>query len=212
MHPCRLIGSEFSWDYGRCPLGDKLVHGVVADIPHVARESPSYGNRGGFCALASCHHFAIAIAQMLLSGPGSIFGVGEARDAFRCRCWVSRGGNRYDQALSTIRRRNVELPVLVIDPVTRRSPLLCSLGVKPRYDINAPAVGNRRRSPASAIREPAMTLSMQRSERSSSTTGFNVDGLTSRSRSRSRSSRTSRWQVSAICAAGVSILRALSQS
>src|SRR3954449_115787 len=65
------------------------------------------------------------------------------RSAWACTAWglplrlrssvtLLRGGRRWCQAASIRSRRPWLLPVLVIAPWRRRSPLECSLGVRPR--------------------------------------------------------------------------------
>lgn len=86
MHPCRSIrcsvllglgsSSRSGGDFA-CDL--QFVHGVAGDVPHVAGETSSHGDRDGLGVLAAYHHLAVAMAQVLLGRPGSLPGVGRGQ-------------------------------------------------------------------------------------------------------------------------------------
>jgi hypothetical protein len=74
---------------------------------------------------------------------------------------LSRSGRRCCQAASTSSRRACVLPVLVIEPSRRRSPLESSLGVRPR---NGPKLCGRKRvqSPNSTVSASAVKVETPR--------------------------------------------------
>src|SRR5205823_7609852 len=78
-------------------------------------------------------------------------------------------GLRWCQAASIRRRRTWLLPVFVIAPCRRRSPLECSLGVRPR---NGPSDSGRNRcqSPSSTVNANAVSVETPRRQTSRLTT------------------------------------------
>lgn len=83
-----------------------------------------------------------------------------------------RGGRRWCQAASISSRRTWLLPALVIAPWRRRSPLECSLGVRPR---NGPSACGRKRvqSPSSTVRPSAVRVEKPRRQQSRPTVSAN---------------------------------------
>ena len=74
---------------------------------------------------------------------------------------LARSGRRWCQAASTSSRRACVLPVLVIAPRRRRSPVESSLGVRPR---NGPSDCGRKR-----VQSPISTVSAERGQRRDAT-------------------------------------------
>src|SRR3954451_2632293 len=102
------------------------------------------------------------------------------RSAWACTAWglplrlrssvtLLRGGRRWCQAASISSRRTWLLPVLVIAPWRRRSPLECSLGVRPR---NGPSDWGRNlfQSPSSTVNANAVSVETPRRQTSPLTT------------------------------------------
>src|SRR5262249_42997971 len=106
----------------------------------------------------------------------------------RSRVTLKRDGRRWCQAASIRSRRAWLLPVLVIAPWRRRSPLEFSLGVRPR---NGPSDSGRNlfQSPSSTVNANAVSVETPRRQTSRSTTSRYGDVAASSAIASSRASR-----------------------